>query len=232
LAVTRRYPSAVCAAFTPLPRPRVQRDIQEILASGANAFVASFNARTFLEVRPRQLERVRCSVPGTSIAISPASSTAARQGVDDSDAALVAQGWNPVPYHAGLDDETRRRNQDLFSRDRAPIVVATVAFGMGINKSNVRFVVHYNLPENLETYPETATGGRPARRLPAALQPRRHGHHQPFIDEAPSRTRPLGSAAPWCACRAAIAGGSCCWSISAREDGTGLRLLRQRVSRR
>jgi ATP-dependent DNA helicase RecQ len=155
LPVRARHPDAVCAAFTATATPRVQRDIQQILGfRDANSFVASFNRENlFLDVRPRQRG------PGQVLAFlaehrdqSGIIYCSTRQGVDDLTASLVAQGWSAVPYHAGLDDDTRRRNQDLFSRDRAPIVVATVAFGMGINKSNVRFVLHHNLPESLETY--------------------------------------------------------------------------------
>ncbi|MBP8947896.1 MAG: HRDC domain-containing protein, partial [Candidatus Promineofilum sp.] len=65
---------------------------------------------------------------------------------------LVAHGWNALPYHAGLDTATRTAHQRRFTYDQAPIIVATIAFGMGINKSNVRFVLHYDLPKDVESY--------------------------------------------------------------------------------
>lgn len=74
---------------------------------------------------------------------------------------LRKDGFNALPYHAGLSDLQRAKNQEAFIKDRADIVVATVAFGMGIDKPNVRFVIHYDLPKNLEGYyQETGRGGR------------------------------------------------------------------------
>jgi ATP-dependent DNA helicase RecQ len=84
-----------------------------------------------------------------------------RKSVNDTAAMLVKKGFRAVPYHAGLPDEERRRNQDAFIRDEVDIVVATVAFGMGIDKSNVRFVIHADLPRSIESYyQETGRAGR------------------------------------------------------------------------
>lgn len=84
-----------------------------------------------------------------------------RKTVEDVTLHLLDRGYSATRYHAGLRDEERRNNQERFQRDEARIMVATNAFGMGIDKSNVRFVVHYNMPRNLESYYQEA--GRAGR---------------------------------------------------------------------
>jgi ATP-dependent DNA helicase RecQ len=86
---------------------------------------------------------------------------ATRNAVEEVCATLVDEGFGATRYHAGLSDVERRSNQDDFIYDRAQVMVATNAFGMGIDKSNVRFVVHYNMPKNLEAYYQEA--GRAGR---------------------------------------------------------------------
>lgn len=84
-----------------------------------------------------------------------------RRAVEEMCAKLVARGIRALPYHAGLGDETRKANQDAFIHDRADIIVATVAFGMGIDKSDVRFVIHAGMPQSLEHYQqESGRAGR------------------------------------------------------------------------
>jgi ATP-dependent DNA helicase RecQ len=84
-----------------------------------------------------------------------------RRNVDELCHSLIQSGWRAAPYHAGMDSLQRQRNQDDFLRDRIDIIVATVAFGMGIDKSNVRFVIHATLPKSIEHYlQESGRAGR------------------------------------------------------------------------
>jgi ATP-dependent DNA helicase RecQ len=153
--VRRRYPRAVCLALTATATPRVRADITRSLGfSRANEFVASFNRENlYIEVTPKRdaniqlgrfLERFK-DQSGIIYCFS-------RKQVDELSEYLERRGYSVRPYHAGLDDEARRRNQEAFIRDDVQIIVATIAFGMGINKPNVRFVVHYDLPKSIEGY--------------------------------------------------------------------------------
>jgi ATP-dependent DNA helicase RecQ len=155
LPVRQRYPQAVCLAFTATATERVRQDIaQQLGFETANTFVASFNrANLRLTCRPRsdglaQVLALLEAQRGQSGIIY----CSTRDTVDRLAARLGELGWPALPYHAGLDDATRRRNQRDFVRADVAIMVATVAFGMGINKPNVRFVLHFNLPKDLESY--------------------------------------------------------------------------------
>ncbi len=102
-----------------------------------------------------------------------------RKEVERTAAALCGLGVRAAPYHAGLTDEERRRNQEAFIEDRIDVIVATVAFGMGIDKSNVRYVIHAGMPKSIEHYQqESGRAGRDGlqSRVPAAVQPGRRGH--------------------------------------------------------
>lgn len=151
----RRYPKAICLALTATATPRVRADITRSLGfSRSNEFVASFNRENlYIEVAPkteplrqttRLLERFK-DQSGIIYCFS-------RKQVDELAAALTQRGYSVRPYHAGLEDSERRRNQEDFIRDNVQIMVATIAFGMGINKPNVRFVIHYDLPKSVEGY--------------------------------------------------------------------------------
>lgn len=155
LAARQRYPRAVCVALTATATPRVCDDIEANLGiERGRRFVASFDRpNLYLAVQPRvdglgQVLDFLAQHPDQSGIIY----CSTRQQVDTLTAHLNGRGHRALAYHAGLDDATRRQNQRLFVRDEAPIIVATIAFGMGINKSNVRFIVHHNLPESIESY--------------------------------------------------------------------------------
>ena len=84
-----------------------------------------------------------------------------RKNVNDTAAMLQAKGYRVLPYHAGLSDAERKHNQEAFIRDEVDVIVATIAFGMGIDKSNIRFVIHADLPKSIENYyQETGRAGR------------------------------------------------------------------------
>ncbi|MFO7583423.1 MAG: DNA helicase RecQ [Anaerolineales bacterium] len=153
--VRRRYPEAVCLALTATATPRVRADITRSLGfKASNEFVASFNRENlFIEVTPKRdgeiqltrfLERFK-DQSGIIYCFS-------RRQVDELSEYLQRRGYAVRPYHAGLDDDTRRRNQEAYIRDDVQMMVATIAFGMGINKPNVRFIVHYDLPKSIEGY--------------------------------------------------------------------------------
>jgi len=151
----KSFSSAVCIGLTATATPRVQDDIMKNLKMNhPQKFIASFNRpNLFLQVIPKR-EPFQQAVEflnehknqsGIIYCFS-------RKQVDNLHDNLSELGYSTKPYHAGLSDEERNTNQDLFIKDEVQIIIATIAFGMGINKSNVRFVLHYDLPKNLESY--------------------------------------------------------------------------------
>ena len=153
--VRKRFPKAVCLALTATATSRVRQDIRTTLKfSTTNEFVASFNRENlYIEVLHKRdpiaqtiemVERYR-DQSGIIYCFS-------RKQVDELAYDLASKGYSVRPYHAGLEDAERRRNQEAFIRDDAQIMVATIAFGMGINKPNVRFVIHFDLPKSIEGY--------------------------------------------------------------------------------
>jgi ATP-dependent DNA helicase RecQ len=155
LDIRSHFPTAACIAMTATATERVRKDIKNSLRiDPANEFIGSFNRpNLFLEVVPKtapleQILEFLKQYPNESGIIYCFS----RNQTDDLYALLSRRGYSVLPYHAGLSDEERTKNQELFIRDDIQIIVATIAFGMGINKSNVRFVIHHDLPKSLDTY--------------------------------------------------------------------------------
>jgi ATP-dependent DNA helicase RecQ len=153
--VRKRFPHAVCLALTATATARVRLDIRTTLKfSNTNEFVASFNRENlYIEVVPkREPVAQTIQVLNRHKDQSGIIYCFSRKQVDDLSAYLLSKGYSVRPYHAGLEDSVRRRNQEDFIRDDVQIIVATIAFGMGINKPNVRFVIHYDLPKSIEGY--------------------------------------------------------------------------------
>jgi ATP-dependent DNA helicase RecQ len=151
-------------ALTATATPKVQIDIQKNLQmEEADVFISSFNRRNlYYEVRPKketkkQLIRFIKEHKGKSGVIYCLS----RKKVEEIAQLLNVNGFSAAPYHAGLDPDVRVKNQDDFLNEEVDIIVATIAFGMGIDKPDVRFVIHYDVPKSLEGYyQETGRSGR------------------------------------------------------------------------
>ncbi len=160
-----RFPNIPRIALTATADAPTRGEIVERLAlENARQFVSSFDRpniryRVTLKANARQqlqafLEAEHANDAGIIYCLS-------RKKVDETAAWLKEQGWDALPYHAGLDAATRHANQRRFLREEGVIMIATVAFGMGIDKPNVRFVAHLDLPKSMEGYyQETGRAGR------------------------------------------------------------------------
>ena len=150
-----RLPEAVTLAVTATATRRVRQDIKASLGiADANEFVSSFDrGNLFLAVSNKidGLVQVRAFIDAHR-GQAGILYCATRVQVDNLSAYLESLSYPVLPYHAGMDDENRRANQRRFRYEDGLIMVATIAFGMGINKPNVRFILHYDLPKNIENY--------------------------------------------------------------------------------
>jgi ATP-dependent DNA helicase RecQ len=155
ITLLERLPQATCLAVTATATKRVRNDIKQTLhISEADEFVASFNRKNlflavnqrtgdsgqildFLEDHKKEAGIIYCNT---------------KREVNELVEELVALGWPVLPYHADLDNSLREQNQHRFIFEEGIIIIATIAFGMGIDKSNVRFILHTGLPKSLENY--------------------------------------------------------------------------------
>ncbi len=162
--ITRIFPHVPVAAFTATATPRVQDDIINKIGLRSPYIVrASFNRQNLFYrverktgVESQILKFLREHTDESGIIYRTT-----RDSVINMADFLVEHGIKALPYHAGMASEKRKRNQEAFSRDEAAVIVATIAFGMGIDKSNVRFIIHADLPKNIESYyQETGRAGR------------------------------------------------------------------------
>jgi ATP-dependent DNA helicase RecQ len=154
-------------ALTATATPKVRSDIVKNLSmAGIEPYISSFNRENlFYEVRPkvtkdqtfREIVQVIKSHPGQSGIVY----VQARKSTEEIAKVLQVNGIKAAPYHAGLDAKTRTRVQDDFLMEEIDVIVATIAFGMGIDKPDVRFVIHFNIPKSIENYyQETGRAGR------------------------------------------------------------------------
>ncbi|KWW29505.1 MAG: ATP-dependent DNA helicase RecQ [bacterium P3] len=167
-AIDAIRPDIPILTLTASATPKVQQDIiKNLRMEGARQFIASFNRpNLYYEIRPKpddamllhkEIIKFIKDNPGKSGIIY----CLTRKKVEDLAELLLINGIRALPYHAGLDSRTRTENQDRFLMEDVDVIVATIAFGMGIDKPDIRFVIHYDIPKSIEGYyQETGRAGR------------------------------------------------------------------------
>ena len=162
--IPEKFPDVPVAAFTATATQRVQEDIiNKIGLRKPHIVRASFNRpNLFYEVKAKsRVELQILEFLGDHSGESGIIYRTTRDSVMETADFLKSKGIAALPYHAGLSADERTKNQEAFNRDEVQVIVATIAFGMGIDKSNLRFVLHADLPKNIETYyQETGRAGR------------------------------------------------------------------------
>jgi ATP-dependent DNA helicase RecQ len=163
--IIQRISDVPIVGLTATATPKVQEDILKNLGiSEATTFKASFNRpNLYYEVRPKTknvdadiIRFIKQNIGKSGIVYC-----LSRKKVEEMAQMLQVNGISAIPYHAGLDAKTRSKHQDMFLMEDTDVVVATIAFGMGIDKPDVRFVIHYDIPKSIESYyQETGRAGR------------------------------------------------------------------------
>jgi ATP-dependent DNA helicase RecQ len=163
-AIINEIGTAPLIALTATATPKVQHDIQKSLGMlHAKVFKSSFNRpNLYYEIRPKvNTEKEIIKYIRNNEGKSGIIYCLSRKKVEDLSELLKVNGVKALPYHAGMDSTTRSTNQDRFLMEDVDVIVATIAFGMGIDKPDVRFVIHYDIPKSLEGYyQETGRSGR------------------------------------------------------------------------
>lgn len=153
--VRKLFPKTVMLALTATATEQVRKDIiNNLKLKKAKIYISSFNrSNIFLEVKAKKngLDQIIDCIK-KHLGESGIIYCFSRRQVDELTDVLDNMGYSVLNYHAGLDDNVRKKNQELFIKDEVQIMIATVAFGMGIDKPNVRFVINYGLPKTLEVY--------------------------------------------------------------------------------